>query len=148
MTALEQGRHSALMRAGQLHPLALSTPPKFHGQTWSTVSIPEGSTCPNFQHAPAPVILYPSFPSVACISTIIIPSGETHALPGIRIPRCSLKFVGNHRKSSVFMGVVMKLDDIRADYLNSLSLPYTIPTRLVPASRTLLSILPGQGFPV
>jgi hypothetical protein len=55
-TALEKSRHSALMRTGQLHPLALSALPKCHGQTWSTVSDPEGSTCPNFQHTPSPVI--------------------------------------------------------------------------------------------
>jgi hypothetical protein len=73
-------------------------------------------------------ILYPGIPDVACICTLIIPSRETHALHGIRIPRCSLKFVGNHRKSSVFMGVFMKLDEIWVDYLNSISLADTIST--------------------
>jgi hypothetical protein len=46
----------------------------------------------------------------------------------------------------VFMGVVMKLDDIRVDYLNSISLPDTIPTRLVPAGRTLCPWFSGDDL--
>jgi hypothetical protein len=42
----------------------------------------------------------------------------------------------------------MKLGDIRMNYLKSISLADTMPTRLTPPSWTLAAILPGQGFPV
>jgi hypothetical protein len=78
-------------------PRALSALPRSHGQTWSTVSSPGESTCPNLQQAPGPVILYPSFPTAACICKKSPTLEQYHELQGIHKNRHSLIFVGNHR---------------------------------------------------
>jgi hypothetical protein len=87
----------------------------------------KGEYMPKIPASTCPAILYPGIPDVACICTLIIPSPETHALHGIRISRRLLKFVGNHRESLVFMGILMKLDGIRVNYLGPILLPHTIP---------------------
>jgi hypothetical protein len=46
----------------------------------------------------------------------------------------------------VFMGVFMKLGDIRMNYLKSISLADTIPTRLVPPCRTLCPRVSGDDL--
>jgi cytochrome c oxidase subunit IV len=103
-----------------------------------------GIPCPNPQQTPIQYFLYLCFPTAACISKTTNHPLQYYDLQGTHKNRYSLIFVGNHRNSSVFIGVFMKLGDIRMNYLKSISLPDTIPTRLVPASWTLLSALPGH----